>query len=67
MARTLTDEQLLAIHIKNKQEVLTDMGMSNDDICSIPWARFENETQVDNYCKPLIYNYLSQHDYGFVQ
>lgn len=49
-------ESKLQHHIENKKQVLEEMYVPEDVISSIPWSRFQNETQVDNHCRPIIFS-----------
>ena len=41
-------------YIKMKKHVLRQFGISKTVIAEIPWERFENEIQCDNYCRTII-------------
>ena len=41
-------------YIKMKKYILRQFGVSKTVINEIPWERFENETQCDNYCRTIL-------------
>ena len=51
-------EKELKKHIKDKKQVLEDLGVPEIEIWAIPWHTFKTVSQVDNYCRPVINNHL---------
>lgn len=46
--------------INAKQELLRDFGIPESTIEEIPWKKFQNEIQMENYCHTVIDRWLSR-------